>query len=96
MTGGLSGVARRVHLRLSIRGVLIAGFAAVFGLWVLSSYELVRRLLVASRDTRQVITDPQAGYFGTPVDDHSLTPGDRPRIGPTHFDEWLSRSIPRA
>src|SRR5688572_15592067 len=35
--------------------------------------ELVRRLLVASRDPRQVITDPQAGYFGTPVNDQSLT-----------------------
>jgi uncharacterized protein YbjT (DUF2867 family) len=58
--------------------------------------ELVRRLLVASRDPRQVITDPQAGYFGTPVNDQSLTPGDRPRIGPTHFDDWLSRSVSRA
>jgi uncharacterized protein YbjT (DUF2867 family) len=55
--------------------------------------ELVRRFLVARRDTRQVITDPQARYFGTQVNDHSLTPGDRPRIGPTHFDDWLRRSI---
>jgi uncharacterized protein YbjT (DUF2867 family) len=55
--------------------------------------ELARRFLAASRDTRQVIADPQAGYFGTPVDDHSLTPGDGPRIGPTHFDDWLRRSV---
>ncbi len=57
--------------------------------------ELVRRFLIASRDTRQVITDPQARYFGTAVNDQSLTPGDNPRIGPTHFADWLSRSIPQ-
>ena len=52
--------------------------------------ELVRRFLIANRDTRRVITDPQARYFGTPVNDHSLTPGDRPRLGPTRFEDWLS------
>ena len=29
------------------------------------------------------------------VDDQSLTPGDNPRIGPTGFADWLSRSIPQ-
>jgi hypothetical protein len=33
-------------------------------------------------------------YFGIELDDQSLTPGDNPRIGPTRFDDWLSRSIP--
>jgi hypothetical protein len=28
------------------------------------------------------------------VNDQSLTPGDNPRIGPTRFEDWLSRSIP--
>jgi hypothetical protein len=26
------------------------------------------------------------------VNDQSLTPGDNPRIGPTRFEDWLSRS----
>jgi uncharacterized protein YbjT (DUF2867 family) len=55
--------------------------------------ELVRQFLVASKDTRQVITDPQARYFGTAVDDRSLVPGDHPRLGPTRFADWLSRSM---
>ena len=58
--------------------------------------ELVRRFLSANRDARQVITDAHARYFGTAVNDQSLTPGDNPRLGPTRFDDWLSRSIPRA
>jgi len=56
--------------------------------------ELVRRFLSANRDARQVTTDVRAGYFGTAVNDQSLTPGDHPRIGPTRFEDWLSRSIP--
>jgi uncharacterized protein YbjT (DUF2867 family) len=52
--------------------------------------ELVRQFLLASRDTRQVMTDPQARYYGIAVNDRSLTPGDHPRIGPTRFEDWLS------
>ena len=55
--------------------------------------ELVRRFLIASQDTRQVITDPRARYFGTPVNDGSLTPGDNPRTGPTRFADWVSRAV---
>lgn len=54
--------------------------------------ELVRKFFVARHDVRHVITDPAAGYFGTPVNDQSLTPGKNPRIGSTHFADWLSRS----
>ena len=54
--------------------------------------DLVRRFLVARHDMREVVTDPHARYFGTEVNDRSLTPGDKPRIGPTRFADWLSRS----
>jgi uncharacterized protein YbjT (DUF2867 family) len=54
--------------------------------------ELVRQYLSANQDTRQVVTDPQARYFGTAVNDQSLTPGDHPRIGPTHFADWANRA----
>ncbi len=52
--------------------------------------ELVRRFLVASKDTRQVSTDPTAPYYGIPVNDRSLVPGKRPRVGPTRFADWLA------
>ncbi len=57
--------------------------------------ELVRRFLSANRDARKVTTDVHARYFGIELNDQSLTPGDNPRIGPTRFDDWLSRSIPQ-
>ena len=56
--------------------------------------ELVRRFLNANGDERRVTTDVHALYFGTKVNDQSLTPGERPRIGPTRFEDWLaSRSM---
>ena len=36
--------------------------------------------------------DVHARYFGAELDDHSLTPGDNPRIAPTRFEDWLSQS----
>ena len=55
--------------------------------------ELVRRFLSARQDARQVVTDVHARYYGIELNDHSLTPGDNPRIGPTRFEDWLSRSL---
>ena len=54
--------------------------------------DLVRQFLVAGGDTREVITDPKAQYFGISVNDQSLTPGDNPRTGSTRFEDWLSSS----
>jgi uncharacterized protein YbjT (DUF2867 family) len=56
--------------------------------------ELVRRFLSAKQDARQVVTDVHARYFGIELNDQSLTPGENPRIGPTRFEDWLSRSMP--
>lgn len=55
--------------------------------------ELVRKFLRASRDAREVVTDPTAGYFGTIVNDRSLTPAGESHVGPTRFEDWLSRSL---
>jgi uncharacterized protein YbjT (DUF2867 family) len=54
--------------------------------------EFVRRFLNATADARPVIADASAKYFGVPVDDRTLTPGDHPLLGSTHFDGWLSHS----
>src|SRR3954465_11638391 len=53
--------------------------------------DLVRQYLVANKDAREVITDVHARYFGTELNDRSLTPGEDPLIGPTRFGDWLRR-----
>jgi uncharacterized protein YbjT (DUF2867 family) len=54
--------------------------------------DLVRQFLNATGDTRTVIADPKALYYGIAVNDQSLTPGDHPRLGSTRFADWLSRN----
>jgi uncharacterized protein YbjT (DUF2867 family) len=54
--------------------------------------QLVRQFLAARGDTCEVITDPRATYFGTPVDDHSLVPEANPRTGSLRFADWLAQS----
>jgi uncharacterized protein YbjT (DUF2867 family) len=56
--------------------------------------EAARRLFRVSHDPRRVVADVRATYFGTILDDTSLTPGDSPRLGSIRFDEWLARSVP--
>jgi len=55
--------------------------------------EFVRRFLTAGRDGRPVVADPGARYFGTALDDRSLTPGDGPRLGRTLYSDWLGRTV---
>src|SRR5256885_12353117 len=56
--------------------------------------ELVRQFLNATGDSRKVVTDDDAGYFGIKVNDQSLIPGpgSNPRLGSTHYKDWLKRS----
>jgi len=56
--------------------------------------EFVRRFLSATGDARRVTTDIHARYFGAELNDQSLVPdpGDNPRLGPTHYEDWLKRS----
>ena len=72
----------------------VNGMIEVAGPEPIRQDELVRRFLSANKDPRKVVTDIRARYYGIELNDQSLTPGDNPRIGPTRFQDWLSRSIP--
>ncbi|QNE31075.1 SDR family oxidoreductase [Sphingomonas sp. NBWT7] len=51
--------------------------------------EFVGSWLGERDDPRPVYIDQGTSYFGTPVDDTSLVPGERARLLPTRFDAWL-------
>jgi uncharacterized protein YbjT (DUF2867 family) len=51
--------------------------------------ELVHLFFTATRNPRQVTTDPHALYYGLELNDKSLRPEDSSLIGPTHFKDWL-------
>ena len=54
--------------------------------------EMVARYLKANNDPREVVSDPQARYFGTRLDDRSLVPGDNTQLGAIRFEDWLRQS----
>lgn len=54
--------------------------------------EVVRRDLAARQDPREVITDPNARYYGIRVSERTLVPNDGARLGETRFEDWLKQS----
>ena len=54
--------------------------------------EIVARYLKAVGDPRQVVSDPEARYFGGRVEERSLVPLGEARLGRIGFDEWFRRS----
>jgi uncharacterized protein YbjT (DUF2867 family) len=54
--------------------------------------EIVARYLKAVGDPRQVVSDPEARYFGGRVEERSLVPLGEARLGRIGLDEWLRHS----
>ncbi len=54
--------------------------------------EIIRQFLSATHDSRQVVVDSHARYFGAALNDQ-LVPQGNSLIGSTRFEDWLNRSI---
>jgi uncharacterized protein YbjT (DUF2867 family) len=54
--------------------------------------EIIARYLKAVGDPREVMSDPEARYWGGRVEERSLVPLGEARLGRISFDEWLRRS----
>jgi len=54
--------------------------------------QLIRQGLAARHDSREVVVDPHARYFGAELGKRSLIPAEGARLGEIRFHEWLNRS----
>lgn len=45
--------------------------------------------LSAQEDRRKIVAEPNGLYFGSVIDDGSLTPGPNPRIGKITLEDWI-------
>jgi uncharacterized protein YbjT (DUF2867 family) len=55
--------------------------------------DVANEVLTAYEDRRRVIADIHAPYFGATLDDRSLLPGDRARLGDLRFEDWLRQCL---
>ena len=51
---------------------------------------LIRQVFQARQDPREVVSDPRATYFGSPLEGDALIPGPNARIGKVSLAQWLS------
>jgi uncharacterized protein YbjT (DUF2867 family) len=54
--------------------------------------DVVRRVMQGVRDSREVVADRRARYFGAQLRDDTLIPDEGAIIGVSRFEDWLTRS----
>ncbi|MFL6417355.1 MAG: SDR family oxidoreductase [Bryobacteraceae bacterium] len=83
----VAGAVCRVALASPVNGTVEIGGPEQFRL-----SELVRRGLAVSQDSREVVADPHARYYGIELSEGALVPDANARLGDTRFETWLSQS----
>lgn len=58
--------------------------------------DLIRTALTARRDTRAVVADPNALYWGIGIGERTLVPGDGADLYETTFADWILESAVRS
>ena len=59
----------------------------------MSMSEFIRHYLNTTGDSRQLIADEHALYFGTEINDDSLVPNKYARLGKIKYENWLSTQL---
>jgi uncharacterized protein YbjT (DUF2867 family) len=52
--------------------------------------KMVGQWLAAKKDPRPLVTDPEAPYFGTKIDNETLVPLGDAQLGTIRFSDWLA------
>jgi len=58
--------------------------------------DLIRTALTARGDTREVVADPNAQYWGIDIDERTLCPGEGATLFDTRFEDWILESAAKA
>ncbi|MGH8817460.1 MAG: SDR family oxidoreductase [Achromobacter pestifer] len=73
-------------------GAPVNGIVEIAGPHRVRLAELAQRYMGKTGDARTVQADASARYFGALLNDDTLVPGTRPRLGTIDFDTWFSQS----
>jgi uncharacterized protein YbjT (DUF2867 family) len=58
--------------------------------------EFIHYYLTASEDSRQLVPDEHALYFGVELNDGSLATGENARLGKIKYEDWFSKQMIKA
>jgi uncharacterized protein YbjT (DUF2867 family) len=76
----------RVSVGAPVNGIVEVGGPEKFRL-----DELIRLYLNALGDPREVVTDPNALYYGVRVSERTLVPEEDAKLGEIRFKDWLAQ-----
>lgn len=73
-------------------GEPVNGIVNIAGPEKLGMDDFIRTRFAATGDARQVVTDPEARYYGAALDDRSIVPVDGENLTayPTRFTDWMA------
>jgi len=74
-------------------GSPVNGLVEVAGPEQFQLNELIQRSLRERHDSREVVADPAARYFGAVLGERTLLPGADARLGEIHFEDWLTQAV---
>jgi uncharacterized protein YbjT (DUF2867 family) len=55
--------------------------------------ELIRGALKERKDSREVVADPEARYFGALLSERTLVPDEGTTLGEIRFEDWLAQTF---
>ena len=58
--------------------------------------EFIRYYLTTMEDSRQLVPDAHARYFGTEIGETSLVTGEKARLGKIKYEDWLAKQLVKA
>jgi uncharacterized protein YbjT (DUF2867 family) len=82
----VAGALARVAVGPPLNGTVEVGGPEQFRL-----DELIRGALQARDDPREVVTDPEARYFGIAPGERTLLPADDAQLGQIRYEDWSNR-----
>lgn len=77
-------------------GESVNGIAEIGGPDMVLLADLIRTALTARGDSRTVVTDPAALYWGVDIDERTLVPGPGATLFDTRFEDWLLESAAKS
>ena len=95
-TGGIQPIASDEVVEALfdiVQGIPLNTTVEVAGPVSMPMSEFIRYYLDATEDSRQLIEDEHALYFGTELKQQSLLPGENPRLGKIKYENWFNTQL---